>query len=84
VRVEVFVRVRTELPPPPRTEPISSPQVYRPILCPYCGADRPRVLRTRPGTRYLACRGCDLYGTGGTPFKVPTAEPDEALKRLRG
>jgi ribosomal protein L37AE/L43A len=83
VRIAFVGKERVALPRPPRTEPVPSVQVYRPILCPYCGAGRPRVLRSKDGMRYLACRACDLNGTGGTVFKVKIAAGDEVLRLLR-
>lgn len=82
MRVEIFTRVRAELPPPPRTEPFPSPQVYRPILCPFCGAARPRLVTAKADTRYYRCRACDLEGDGGTRFRVPVRPGDPALLRL--
>lgn len=56
--------------------------MWRPIVCPYCGADRPRVRVTKDEVRYYRCRRCDLDGTGGTEFKIPVGEPAAELRQL--
>lgn len=62
------------LPKPPRETPALA-QTYTPIVCPYCGATKPRVVATNASARYFRCRECDLDGTGGTTFKVPVTAP---------
>lgn len=81
VRIEFDARGPRILPKPLREDPLPSQQVYRPILCPFCGAGRPRFLRSVRETRYYACRCCNMNGEPS--FKVPVLPGDPALEGLR-
>lgn len=83
MRIEFEARVRVELPKPPRTEPFPSPQVFRPILCPYCGSSRVKSRTVKRDVRWYECLACSLDGSSkGTAFRVPVRPGDEALIRL--
>lgn len=66
-------------PPPP---PIKvGGQSFSVIVCPFCGADKPKVLRTSPseGARWYECRACRVFDSErGSVFKIPMKRGDGA------
>lgn len=67
-------------PDPPPTPPATiKGQAFVVILCPFCGADKPKVVRTSPseGARWYECRACRVFTSErGTVFKIPMRRGD--------